>query len=99
MSKLLTRVYRSPRHEGMYLYVASADELSRVPEALLEHFGQPQQAMVLALDAERRLAQVEAGEVLSSIEERGYYLQMTAAEAHEEMAAIAARNDKLNRIN
>lgn len=99
MSKSLTRVYRSPRHEGMYLYVASSDELSRVPEALLEHFGKPQQAMILALDAKRKLAHVEAGEVLSAIEERGYYLQMSAAEEHEEMAAIAARNDILHRIN
>lgn len=99
MTRLLAKVYRSPRQEGMYLYVASSDELKRVPEGLLEHFGKPLQAMTLLLSAERKLAHADAQEVIKSIEERGFYLQMASVEEHQEMTAVAARNDKLPRLN
>ena len=99
MNKLLTLVYRSPRHEGMYLYVALSDQLSRVPATLLEHFGPPQEAMRLLLNTERKLAHADVDEVMLAIAERGFYLQMAAGDEHPEMAAVAARNDKLLRKN
>jgi uncharacterized protein YcgL (UPF0745 family) len=74
--KKLCSVYRSPRKEGMYLYVEKSDELSRVPEPLLKQFGTPELAMTLALHPERKLARATAEEVLAAIEENGFYLQM-----------------------
>ncbi len=50
MNEFLVKVYRSPRHEGMYLYVASSDELNSVPDGLLGHFGKPQQTMILLMN-------------------------------------------------
>ena len=46
MKKICT-IYRSPKKEGMYLYVDKAEDLARVPEALLQSFGKPEQAMTL----------------------------------------------------
>lgn len=70
------RVYRSSRKPDMYLYVDAGDDLGPVPEALLERFGKPVEALSLMLTAERSLARADAGRVLASIEAEGYYLQL-----------------------
>ena len=73
---VVCEVFRSPRREGMYLYVDRTEGLARVPEALLTNFGTPQSALVLRLDAQRRLANADAKAVLEALAERGFYLQM-----------------------
>ncbi len=96
MMKTICSVYRSPKKEGMYLYVAKTDDLRRVPEALMARFGQPQLAMTLVLTADKQLARVEAARVLESIEEKGFYLQMPPApETH--MQDIHSKNAKMPR--
>jgi uncharacterized protein len=70
------RIYRSTRKVDMYLYVDAAEDLERVPEALLQRFGRPVEAMVLTLSVERRLVRADPVTVLNSIAEAGYYLQM-----------------------
>ncbi|MEM9758991.1 MAG: YcgL domain-containing protein [Pseudomonadota bacterium] len=75
----LCEVFRSPRREGLYLYVKREDGLDRVPPALLDHFGQPESALVFRLTTERRLARANAAEVLDALESPGYYLQMPPA--------------------
>lgn len=70
------KIYRSQRQRDMYLYVDSAEDLERVPRALLKRFGVPVEAMSLELSAERELARADANAVLESIAEAGYYLQM-----------------------
>lgn len=72
----LITVYRSPREQGLYLYVAEEESLERVPEALLQHFGKPEEAMRLHLQPDRKLARARAADVLSSIHEKGFYLQL-----------------------
>lgn len=73
---LLCDVYRSARHDGMYLYVARGHGLGRVPAPLRERFGRAELALSLRLTPERRLARAEAGDVLAAIERRGFYLQL-----------------------
>lgn len=73
---ILVKVYRSPRQQEMYLYVAADDDLARVPEALLKRFGPPVEALSVELTPERKLARAAAGDVLKNIAESGYYLQM-----------------------
>jgi hypothetical protein len=70
------RVYRSSRKQEMYLYVDAREGLERVPEALLERFGRPLEALSLLLTPDRRLARADAVKVLAQIEETGFYLQM-----------------------
>lgn len=60
----------------MYLYVDKAEDLARVPEALLERFGKPELAMTLVLHAGRTLARVDVTRVMEALRESGYFLQM-----------------------
>jgi len=73
---LLVEVFRSPKKEGMYLYVPRADGCKNLPEPLTELFGSPESVLVLKLHGERKLARANAREVLQHIETQGYYLQM-----------------------
>ena len=75
----IIQVFRSPKRAEMYLYVDKAEGLARVPEALLERFGQPGPVLVVALTAERKLSRVSAARVLESIEAQGFFLQMPPA--------------------
>ncbi len=74
--KRLCTVYRSTKVDQLYLYVDLRDDLKRVPEALLEHFGRPQLAMKMALDPAKPLARADVNKVLQAIDENGFYLQM-----------------------
>ena len=75
----LCEVFRSPRKEGMYLYVDRAEGLARVPETLMGAFGSPESALVFNLREDRTLAQADATQVLDAIEGQGFYLQMPPA--------------------
>ena len=90
--KSLTTIYRSPKKEGMYLYVDKKEDLSRVPEALLKQFGVPELAMTLIITPEKKLARANSKEVLQAINEQGFYLQMPPS-ITDSMATSA--NDKL----
>lgn len=96
MSKLICQVYRSSKKAGMYLYVDKKEQLARVPEALLQLFGTPQEAMVLLITPEKQLAKLNGDELIKQIEESGYYLQMPPIE-DSEMKDIAVKNSKLAR--
>ncbi len=76
MKKLICEIFRSPKEEGLYLYVDKAKGLVDVPEALLEKFGTPQSAMTMLLDGNRKLAKADSKKVLAAIDEHGYYLQL-----------------------
>lgn len=96
--KVLCEIFRSPKEEGMYLYVKREEGLERVPEDLLRRFGRPQSAMVLALTPERRLARVSTERVLACLEEPGYYLQLPPLlGAEAEAQRVGAHNSKLSR--
>ena len=75
----ICEVFRSPRREGMYLYVDKAEGLARVPEHLRQVFGEPESALVLHLKPERKLARADAADVLAALEDPGFYLQMPPA--------------------
>lgn len=92
--KLICQIYRSPRKEGMYLYVDKQEGTERVPDALLTQFGVPEEAFTLLLSPERKLARADAAEVLNAIDEHGFYLQMPPSEA--EMAAARLDPAKSN---
>jgi uncharacterized protein YcgL (UPF0745 family) len=78
---MLCQVFKSPRKEQMYLFVAQQDGLESVPETLLATFGEPESVMMLELTPERKLARARAQDVLAAIAEQGFYLQMPPTEA------------------
>lgn len=96
--KVICDILRSPREEGMYLYVKREEGLERVPEALLKRFGRPQAAMTLVLTPERKLARVSAERVLECLEEPGYYLQLPPRpEVEADATRIGGHNNLIGR--
>lgn len=93
--KTICSVYRSPKKEGMYLYVEKAKGLDDVPEALLQQFGKPEHAMVLVLQPEKKLARVDALAVLESLKDKGFYLQMPPVAEDDYMRVIHEKNSKI----
>lgn len=73
-------IYKSLKKYDTYLYVATKDDFSRVPESLLRLLGQPVHVMDLELSPERKLAQEDVVEVMKNLQERGWYLQMPKKE-------------------
>jgi len=80
----LVRVYKGSRKRDSYLYVDYAEKLSRVPQALLDQFGETEQVLSLQLAADRKLARADAGEVLKQIAAVGFYLQLPPADSEIE---------------
>lgn len=72
-------VYKSPKKQNLYLYVAKQDGLSRVPEVLLSYFGPPEYVLDLELTADRKLAREDPVEILKNLQEKGFHLQMPEA--------------------
>lgn len=94
IAKVLCKIYRSSQQAEMYLYVNHEDDLSPVPELLLKKFGNPELVMSTALSSERKLARVDAGDVLKALAEQGYYLQMPPP-PDQYMAGLRQKNEKL----
>jgi uncharacterized protein YcgL (UPF0745 family) len=79
MNNCLVTIYRSKREEGLYLYVEKTEDVSRIPEPLLQQLGKMDVVMTLVLDPARKLARADASKVLSAIEAQGFYLQLPPA--------------------
>jgi len=95
--KIICQIYRSPKEEGMYLYVKKEEGLERVPEELLKLFGKPQPAMVLLLTPEKKLARVSVDKVVESLLEKGFYLQLPPRDQLDtDMQSMRAKNSKLS---
>lgn len=69
-------IYKSRKKQDTYLYVATKDDFSNIPDALLSLLGEPIHIMDLELHPERKLAQEDVAEVLHNLGERGWHLQM-----------------------
>ena len=69
-------VYRSPRKQDMYLYLAEEDGFDTVPDELLERFGGPVLVIGLELSSQRKLAREDVEQVMHNLRTRGYHLQM-----------------------
>ena len=72
----IVEIFKGKKKEEMYLYVDQKEGLRQVPSDLLSTFGQIESVMVLPLTRDKRLARVEAADVLEAIEQNGYFLQM-----------------------
>jgi len=69
-------IYKSPRKQEMYLYLARENDFDDLPEALLSRFGKPEFVMELELHAGRPLAREDVHQVMTNLRERGFHLQM-----------------------
>lgn len=69
-------VYRSEKKQGMFLYLSEKDDFSCVPESLLKLLGETTYSFEFDLSKDRKLVKVEAKEVMKTMSENGYFLQM-----------------------
>jgi uncharacterized protein YcgL (UPF0745 family) len=69
-------IYKSQKKDFLYLYVDKKDDFSKVPEALLNHFGRMDFVMELELSPERKLAREDAGKIIEGLKEQGFFVQM-----------------------
>lgn len=80
MNRQLCVVYRGAREADTYLYVAHADDLARVPAALLARLGELEAVLELELHPARQLARADVNDVLRALHEDGFYLQLPPRE-------------------
>jgi uncharacterized protein YcgL (UPF0745 family) len=69
-------VYKSLKKHLFYLYVDKKDDFSNVPEDLLRSFGELELVLELALTPERKLAKEDSKQVLISLQEKGFFVQL-----------------------
>ena len=69
-------IYKSRRKQDTYLYLATKDDFSPIPDPLLKLIGELIHVMDLDLRPERKLAREDVAEVLRNLRERGWHLQM-----------------------
>lgn len=80
MTEIECDIYRSRRHEYMYIYVRKEDGLDRVPDELLARFGAGEVTMSLTLHADRKLAREDVTRVMANLADQGYHLQLPPAD-------------------
>jgi len=78
-------IYRSNSRAYTYLYLAEGKELADLPEALLQHFGEPEWVMALNLGQRQKLAQADLGTVKLQLVKQGFYLQLPPEKSVEEI--------------
>jgi uncharacterized protein YcgL (UPF0745 family) len=69
-------IYKSLKKEDLYLYIDKKDDFSKVPEMLFNSFGRMAFVMEIELTPERKLAREDAGKVIASLKEKGFFVQM-----------------------
>ncbi|MGZ8187118.1 MAG: YcgL domain-containing protein [Methylobacter sp.] len=69
-------IYKSLNKEYLYLYTDKKDDFSSVPELLFNSLGRLEFVMELELGPERKLAREDAGKVIQSLKEKGFFVQM-----------------------
>jgi uncharacterized protein len=69
-------IYKSLKKEHLYLYIEKKDDFSKVPELLFNSFGKMAFVMELELTPERKMAREDAGNILASLKEKGFFVQM-----------------------
>lgn len=74
--KMICAIYRSTKRDQTYLYIEKKDDFSRIPEELLQSFGEPQFVMLLDLAQRQRLANADIEKVKQALTDQGFYLQV-----------------------
>lgn len=69
-------VYKSIKKADSYIYLNEKDNFEKLPEQLLMLFGKPEFTLEFDLTVDRKLALADAQQVLQSLDNQGYYLQM-----------------------
>lgn len=84
MQRLTVWIYKGTQRAETYLYVPKENDFQQVPQDLLNALGTLELVMELELDEQRRLARVDAKEIMKSVSRVGYFLQLAPIESKGE---------------
>lgn len=84
-------VYRSLKQPDMYVYLPQKDDFSAIPDALNTKLGALTFALAFDLHPAKKLAKENAQEVINSLSNQGFHLQMP-----DQLDTIAALDTRLN---
>jgi len=88
---MLCFIYKSLKKDQLYLYLDKKDDFSALPDELFNSLGTLQFVMELQLSPERKLAREDAKKVMSSIENRGFFIQMPPVNMPDSSPAVSQR--------
>lgn len=88
---LLCSIYRSEKKPGLYIYLKKDAPTCELPELVRQLCGTMTQVMGLQLTPVTVLANADAAEVIKSIEQQGFYLQMPPGEGEPALDPRAPR--------
>lgn len=71
-------VYKSLKKADTYIYLTEKDCFQDVPDRLLKIFGEPKFTFEFELNLGRKLVAADAKQVIASLQQQGYYLQIPA---------------------
>ena len=71
-----TAIYKGKSKQDSYLYLEQEEDFSRVPQPLLAAMGELALVMTLDLSPEQKLARADVEQVISALQQDGFYLQM-----------------------
>lgn len=90
---MLCFIYKSLKKDELYLYLDKKDDFSSIPEALFKSLGRLQFVMELQLSPERKLAREDVSKVISSLQNKGFFVQMPPVMAPLQ---LAVNNNRLH---
>lgn len=86
-------VYKSQKKDETYIFIPVSTPLSELPEELLKLLGEAEMLMTLTLTPDKKMARGTAREIMESIKEQGFYLQMPI-KAEIDMNPLPTTNER-----
>ncbi len=97
-------VYKFPRHDDMYIYIARPDYpddtdelkdwLGVLPQDLRKTLGSSKFVMHLDLNTTTKLARVDKAEVVEKLKSQGYFVQLPPPDVLQRQAELRARESQ-----
>lgn len=88
-------IYRSPKREGMYIYLEKETGPQQLPEGLTALFGTPVLVTHMMVGDNKQFAKFNAQDLFRAITDKGFYLQMPEP-IPEYKKYLVKQNDKLS---
>jgi len=88
-------VVRSSLKDFTYIYLLAGQDYEDLPISLKKVFGEPEFVMDLELSPDRKLAYEDVNEVMKSLEQQGYHLQMPPQEDTTGLLDLPEKKDTL----
>lgn len=102
MSEIIqVSAFKTAKKHELYLFVPKEEDkqtaLDKLPKELLVMFGQPEHVFDFDLSAEKKLPRSDPKEMIKTIQNKGYYIQMPPGET-EKISDMPPPPERLDNI-